>query len=51
VGGGKQVFVLINYAQENREVALPHTMNLLLDGKEGNVIQLAPYGVAVALDK
>ncbi len=51
VGGGKQVFVLINYAQENREVALPHTMSLLLDGKDGNVVQLAPYGVAVALDK
>jgi beta-galactosidase len=51
VGGGKQVFVLINYASENREVALPHTMSLLLDGKDGNVVQLAPYGVAVALDK
>jgi len=24
---GKQVFVIINHSAENREVALPHTMN------------------------
>ena len=51
VGPGKQVFVIINYSQENREVALPHSMSLVLDGKTGNVVQLPPYGVAVALDK
>ncbi len=51
VGPGKLVFVIINYSQENREVALPHSMSLVLDGKTGNVVQLPPYGVAVALDK
>ncbi len=51
VGSDKQVFVIINYSQQNREVALPHSMNLVLDGKPGNVVRLPPYGVAVALDK
>ena len=51
VGPGKQVFVLINYAQEARRVTLPHSMKLVLDGKQGNVVDLPPYGVAVALDK
>ncbi len=51
VGPGKKVFVIINYGQANREVALPHAMSLLLDGKQGNVVQLVPYGVAVMLDK
>ena len=51
IGGGKQVFVFINYSQEDRRVALPHSMNLVLDGKDSNTVELAPYGVAVALDK
>jgi beta-galactosidase len=51
LGQGKQVFVIINYSAETREVALPRAMNLPLEGKEGNVVQLLPYGVAVALDK
>jgi beta-galactosidase len=51
LGQGKQVFVIINYATENREIALPHAMKLLFDGIDGNVVQLPPYGVAVALDK
>ena len=51
VGPGKQVFVIINYSQENHEVALPHSMNLMLDGKAGDAVKLPPYGVAVALDK
>jgi beta-galactosidase len=50
IGGGKQVFVFINYSQEDRRVALPHSMNLVLDGKDSNTVELAPYGVAVALD-
>lgn len=50
IGPGKQVFVLINYSQEDRRVALPHSMNLVLDGKDSNTVELAPYGVAVALD-
>ena len=51
VGPSKQVFVLVNYAAENRRVALPHSMKLLLDGKQGDAIDLPPYGVAVALDQ
>ena len=50
IGPGKQVFVFINYSQEDRRVALPHSMNLVLDGKDSNTVELAPYGVAVALD-
>jgi len=50
IGPGKQVFVLINYSQEDRRVTLPHSMNLVLDGKNSNTLDLAPYGVAVALD-
>jgi beta-galactosidase len=50
VGPGKQVFVLINYAPENRRVALPHSMQLALDDKQADVVDLPPYGVAVALD-
>jgi beta-galactosidase len=50
VGPGKQVFVLINYAPEARRVALPHSMKLVLDGKQADAVELPPYGVAVALD-
>jgi beta-galactosidase len=50
VGPGKQVFVLVNYSQENRRVNLPHSMNLVLEGKRADAVDLAPYGVAVALD-
>jgi len=51
VGPGKQVFVVINYAPEARRVVLPHSMKLVLDGKQGDAVDLPPYGVAVALDK
>ena len=50
VGPGKQVFVLVNYASENRRVALPHSMKLMLDAKQGDSVELPPYGVAIALD-
>jgi beta-galactosidase len=50
VGPGKEVFVLINYSQENRRVKLPHSMTLVFDGKPGDSVDLPPYGVAVALD-
>jgi beta-galactosidase len=50
VGPGKQVFVLINYSQETRRVDLPHAMNLVLGGKQGDTVELRPYGVAVAVD-
>jgi hypothetical protein len=50
VAPGKQVFILINYAPEARRVALPHSMKLVLDGKQGDAVDLPPYGVAVAVD-
>ncbi len=51
MGGGKQVFILINYAQESRRVALPHPMKALLENKQVETLELAPYGVSVLLDK
>jgi len=50
VGQGKKVFVLVNYAQENRGVALPATMTLLLAGKQADSIELPPYGVEIVVD-
>jgi beta-galactosidase len=51
VAPDKQVFVFVNYAPENRHVALPHPMKLVLDGEQRTSIDLPPYGVAVALDR
>jgi hypothetical protein len=42
--------VLINYSTDIRRVNLPHSMNLVLGGKQGDAVNLPPYGVAVALD-
>ena len=50
LGLGKQVFVFVNYADENRHVAFPHSMKLILDGKQADSVDLPPYAVAVALD-
>jgi beta-galactosidase len=47
IGDGKKVFVLINYAQENRHVSLPHSMKMLLSNKQGNSLELPRYGVEV----
>ncbi len=49
-GDGKQIFVFLNFAGEQRQIALPRSMKLLLSGKEGNAVELPPYGVEVALD-
>jgi beta-galactosidase GanA len=50
-GGGKQVYILINYAQDSRRVALPRPMKALLENKQVEMLELAPYGVSVLLDK
>lgn len=50
IGPGKQVFVFVNYAAENRRIMLPHPMKLMLDGQQQGSIDLPPYGVAIALD-
>jgi len=50
VGPGKQVFVFINYAQEARRVSLPHSIKLVLGDRQGDAVELPPYGVAVGVD-
>jgi beta-galactosidase len=48
-GAAKDVFVLINYAQENRQVTLPHPMKALLVNREVEKVDLPPYGVEILL--
>ncbi len=50
VGGGKQVFLLINFKPESQKVSLPRPMKSLLDGKDVSAVDLTQYGVAVLLD-
>lgn len=50
MGDGRQVFILINYAAENRRVIFPRSMKLLLDDTSASAVELDPYGVAVLLD-
>jgi beta-galactosidase len=49
IGGGKQVFILINYAQENRSVTLPYSMKALLANRQADRVELPPYGVEILL--
>ena len=46
-GGGKRVFVLINFAQEPRKVTFGRPMKLLLSERREEAIEMAPYGVEV----
>jgi beta-galactosidase len=48
-GGGKQVFVLINFSQENKDVKLPPAMKRLLRKQQGDGVSLPPYGVEVVV--
>jgi beta-galactosidase len=50
VGAGKQVFILINYSQQTRRVALPRAMKSLLEDKQTEAVELPVYGVAVLLE-
>jgi beta-galactosidase len=47
IGGGRQLFILVNYAHENRQVTLPHPMKALLSNRHADKVELAPYGVEV----
>ena len=49
IGGGKQVFILINYAQESRAVKLPYSMKALLTNRQADKVELPPYGVEILL--
>ena len=43
----KDVFVVINFAAETKRISLPHTMKLLLQGKQTDSVELPQYGVEV----
>ena len=49
-GNGKQVFLLINFNREDGSVTLPHSMKLLLSGRQGSTVTLPPYGVEVLVE-
>jgi beta-galactosidase len=49
-GGGKRLYVLVDFSPESRHVALPRPMKQLLAGREGKTLDLPPYGVEVLLD-
>jgi len=49
-GGGKQYYILINWAPDTRHVTLPHAMNFLLAGGQGDSLDLPQYGVEVLAD-
>jgi beta-galactosidase len=49
-GDGHEVFILINFAKDDRTVSLPRPMKLLLAGTEGGTVDLPPYGVEVLVD-
>jgi beta-galactosidase len=50
IGPGRRVFVFVNYAQENRRVAVPASLQVVLGNKQSDSIELPPYGVAVAVE-
>jgi beta-galactosidase len=49
-GDGHEVFILINFAKDDRTVYLPRPMKLLLAGTEGGTVDLPPYGVEILVD-
>jgi beta-galactosidase len=46
----KEVFVVINFSAETKHIVLPHSMKLLLEGKQGDALDLPQYGVEVLAD-
>lgn len=47
MGDGKQVFILINFANETRHVTVPGPMKALLSAQQSNTVDLPRYGVEV----
>jgi len=47
VGAGREVYVVINYATEKRDVSLPRPMKALLVGRQVEKIEIEPYGVEI----
>jgi beta-galactosidase len=49
-GEGKDVFILVNYAADRLRVVLSHPMDLLLEQKRGDAVDMPPYAVEVLVD-
>jgi beta-galactosidase len=47
VGGSREIYVVINYATEKRQVSLPGPMKALLAGRQVEKIEMEPYGVEI----
>jgi len=43
----RDVFVMINFAADTKKITLPQTMKFLLQGKQGDSLELPQYGVEV----
>lgn len=51
-GGGKQVFVLVNFKRETQQVMLPRAMEAVLgSAPDGSTVQIPAYGVEVLVDR
>jgi len=50
VGGGKEVFIVINHTQERQPVRLPRPMTLVLEDGEVSAVDIPAYGVSVLAD-
>ena len=51
VGGGREVFVVVNTTAEAKQVALPRAMKLLLGEKTAASVELPAYGVEILVEK
>jgi len=50
-GGGKSVFIVINFKEETQHVALPREMKSLMTGADLSSVELQAYGVEVLIDR
>jgi beta-galactosidase GanA len=51
VGGGREVFVVVNTTGEAKHVALPRAMKMLLAEKTASSVELAAYGAEILVEK
>jgi beta-galactosidase len=50
IGGGRQVFIMINHTQEIQHVTLPRPMTMVLENGQVSRVDLPAYGVSVLLE-
>jgi len=50
IGGGRQVFIMINHTEEIQHVPLPRPMTLVLENGQVSQVDLPAYGVSVLLE-